>query len=586
MFVANKKHHQKALFSSVTMLPEKQLKRLKESWAGTFYEEVFCRIDEQPFAVLYSDKKSRPNVPVNVLVGLEILKDGNGWTDEEMYDQFSYSVQVRYALGLVSLDEGHFELRTTYNFRKRLVQHMQETGENLLEVCFEQITDEQMTAYVVKGGVQRVDSKQIASNIRQATRLQLLVEIMQRVYRMLDAADKLAFHDLCAPYIKNKSGQYIYRLKGEKHRPHIEQIGQVMAQLLPALSTKYKTETGYRLLERVFGEHFKPVPPEEAAEKDKVVTAKTGKELSADSLQSPDDWEATFRRKQGEDYVGYVTNVTETVDSDGGLQLITKIQTASNTTEDAALLNDALPELVERTGVDTVYNDGAYCSPDVDATCQQLGVAQHPTALRGDDPDPETPSLSNFTFELDEVGHPQQMRCPHGHLVSVRPTRTNGRFVACVDATTCTLCAAHDRRTRKNAALACLVLYFSLPQLAVALRRQRMLALRASGGNPRSAVEATMHEVTCRLEHGRLRVRGLCRVSMTMVASAAMANARRIWRFNRTQAQKTAHDSPSQLQSSIWSVFLSHLSTRYSLALFQLRLEHHRSLHFCWLQPC
>ena len=37
-------------------LPEKQRKRLENSWAGTFYKEFFSRIDEQSFAVLYSEK--------------------------------------------------------------------------------------------------------------------------------------------------------------------------------------------------------------------------------------------------------------------------------------------------------------------------------------------------------------------------------------------------------------------------------------------------------------------------------------------------------------------------------------------------
>lgn len=553
MFIANKKHQQKPLFSSVSMLPKKQFKRLQESWAETFYEEVFSRIEEENFAILYSDKYSRPNVPVNVLLGLEILKDGNGWTDEEMYNHFSYNVQVRYALGLHSLDEGHFELRTTYNFRKRLVQHMQETGENLLEVCFEQVTDEQMAVYEVQGKIQRVDSKQIASNIRETTRLRLLVEVIQRAYRMLDVVDKLAYHEKFAPYIKEKSGRYIYRLKGEKHQSHIEQIGGVMAELLPELSSKYATDTGYQMLERVFGEHFKQTEGVEGEQGAKTVTVKEGKELSADSLQSPDDWEASFRRKQDESYVGYVTNVTETVDPDGGLQLITKIQTAPNTAEDASLLNEALPDLVERTGVETVYNDGAYASPELDETCQQLGVTQHPTAIRGCDPNPDTPALANFDIEIDADGLPEQMTCPHGHPVDLAPTRTEGRFVARVAESVCPLCAAHDKRQLVNPAPACLSLYFSLPQLAIALRRQRMLALRASGRNPRAAVESTIHEVTCRLEHGRLRVRGLCRVSMTMAASAMMTNARRIWRFNQAKVAQMAETTRNQPETDVFA---------------------------------
>ena len=37
------------------------------------------------FSVLYSAAGSQPNVPGNVLVGLEALKSGYGWSDEELY---------------------------------------------------------------------------------------------------------------------------------------------------------------------------------------------------------------------------------------------------------------------------------------------------------------------------------------------------------------------------------------------------------------------------------------------------------------------------------------------------------------------
>ena len=88
-------------------------------------------------------------MPVNVLVGLEFLKAANGWTDEELYDNFCYDIQVRYALGYRQLGEGDFELRTLYYFRERLSRHMQETGENLLDKAFEQVTDAQIAAQPV-----------------------------------------------------------------------------------------------------------------------------------------------------------------------------------------------------------------------------------------------------------------------------------------------------------------------------------------------------------------------------------------------------------------------------------------------------
>ena len=128
MYRKNETHRQKPLFSSLNDLPAKEQQRLASSWAGTFYEECFSRIEEDIFAVLYSEEASRPNIPVNVLVSLEIMKSGFGWSDAELEAALHFDLQVRYALGYRNLDEGHFELRTVYNFRRRLTQHMQQTG--------------------------------------------------------------------------------------------------------------------------------------------------------------------------------------------------------------------------------------------------------------------------------------------------------------------------------------------------------------------------------------------------------------------------------------------------------------------------
>ncbi|MBT7783039.1 MAG: DDE transposase, partial [Anaerolineae bacterium] len=99
MFKTNKNHLQSDMFSTVSKLPEMLRRVLDASWASTFYREVFNRIDEEVFSVLYSSSPSRPNVPVNVLVGLELLKAGNGWSDAELYEHYLFDIQVRYALG-------------------------------------------------------------------------------------------------------------------------------------------------------------------------------------------------------------------------------------------------------------------------------------------------------------------------------------------------------------------------------------------------------------------------------------------------------------------------------------------------------
>jgi hypothetical protein len=152
MFRKNTKHLQPAVISAASELPEKQRKRLENSWAGTFYKEFFCRIDEEPFAVLYSNVDSRPNIPVNVLIGLEALKAGFGLSDEELYSRYCYDLQVRYALGYDRLGDGDFEIRTLYYFRERLSRYNAEHGINLLGKAFEQVTDQQITALKVAQG--------------------------------------------------------------------------------------------------------------------------------------------------------------------------------------------------------------------------------------------------------------------------------------------------------------------------------------------------------------------------------------------------------------------------------------------------
>jgi hypothetical protein len=112
MFKKNKRHLQSILRSSVNELPEELRERLEASWSGVFYREFFSRLDEEPFAVLSADMPSRPNVPVHVFVGLEYLKAGFGWSDEEMYEAFLYNLQVRYALGYDEFGTGYFDLRT------------------------------------------------------------------------------------------------------------------------------------------------------------------------------------------------------------------------------------------------------------------------------------------------------------------------------------------------------------------------------------------------------------------------------------------------------------------------------------------
>jgi hypothetical protein len=95
-----------------------------------------------------------------------------------------------------------------------------------------------------------------ASTIRQATRLQWLVEGLQRTQRMLDEADHQRYGDEFAPSRKGASGQDISALRREDDAAHRPRIGALMQRLVRALRATYGDEPASQVLARVFQEHF------------------------------------------------------------------------------------------------------------------------------------------------------------------------------------------------------------------------------------------------------------------------------------------------------------------------------------------
>ena len=526
MFRKNKCHQQPALISNIQQLPERQRQRLESSWSGDFYREVFNRLDEGTFAVLYADIPSRPNVPVNLLVGLEYMKAGFGWSDEELYDGFLYNLQVRYALGIRELGESEFDLRTLYYFRERLNRHMQEKGENLLSKAFEQVTDAQVAAFKLKTGMQRMDSTQVSSNIREWGRMQLLVTVLQRVYRMLNEADRANYQETFHPYVREHAGHYMYRLKKGEFLEHLQRIGEFMQRMLVELQERYEPESVYQMMKRVFGEHYQ-------VEAQKVKWLED-KELSCHRLLSPDDFEATIRSRRGTEYHGYVANLSETCDPENPFQLITKIQLDANKVDDPQLLLTALPNLTERMEVKTLYTDGGFGSFEVDQALVEKRIGLIASAIRGRGPNPEKLSLADFAFQMDENSVPTQICCPQAQTVEVTLGSLHKGYMARFDLAICSQCPFGQTGrcpTQLTSRKPLRFLHFTLKEFSGAKRRQQVRALTKSDRNLRAAIEATCRAIKCRFQRGKFPVRGKFRMSCMLVGSAVLNNVRRINRF-------------------------------------------------------
>ena len=346
---------------------------------------------------------------------------------------------------------------------------------------------------------------------------------------------------------------------------HLQRIGELMHRLVEELAARYGEEPPYQVLQRVFREHFMV---DEA-----TLRPKEGEDLSASSLQSPDDWEATYRQKQGEGHRGYVANTTETCHPENEFQLIVKVQTESNNTDDAAMLDEALPELKERTDVDEMYTDGGYNSPDVDKTMREHEVEQIQSAIRGRKPSEEKLGLDDFEWETNADGEPQTVACPNGQQVEVTPGREEHRYRAAFEAAGCESCPFLDQcRTEPLKRTPVCVLRFSQQDVNVALRRQRTADTRASGQNLRAAVEATVRSLKHPFGNGKVPVRGKPRVSIVVIGSAAMSNVRRIHRYlverkgtrkAENTDQKQAGRSQEALVNSLFPSFLARLRSLF-----------------------
>ena len=116
-----KSNNQPGLFSFETELCKMQRDLLDTSKEKWFYNLIFRNVNENNFKPLYSEKASRPNVAVNILVSALILKELKGISFDELMESVMFDLHFKVALGLVSIDEVPFSRGTLFNFLKRIL---------------------------------------------------------------------------------------------------------------------------------------------------------------------------------------------------------------------------------------------------------------------------------------------------------------------------------------------------------------------------------------------------------------------------------------------------------------------------------
>jgi hypothetical protein len=123
----------------------------------------------------------------------------------------------------------------------------------------------------------------------------------------------------------------------------LEKLGKVYYTVHCEINGKqgYQNKKEFINFERAYREHFVVI--------DQDISPKPPKELNSGMLQSPDDQDATYRKKKEQHSKGYTINCTETANPDNPLQLITDIAVNPNNIDDTQILHDRIDKIKDKT---------------------------------------------------------------------------------------------------------------------------------------------------------------------------------------------------------------------------------------------
>ena len=404
-FVANS-CQQLSFDDSTSKLTDRERRFLEKSWGTYFGEHVFPYIDEQMFSVLYSDNKaSRPNTPVNVLFGANILKENFGQTDDEIIESLMFDVRYQVALHTTSFKEQPLSDKSLERFRRRILEYEAETGIDLVHECMVRLSSQMASFLRISGSVKRMDSLMIESNIRKMSRLELLYTCTANMVQLLNKKGEAELITGMEHYTEaDDRNRVIYHNHSEETADKIEDVLSDALKLMQTVPEEYTDSSEWILLKKVLSQ--------QTVLEDGKFRLRTKEEGLSGLIQNPYDPEATYRKKAGKGHVGYSANIIEDVrvseDGKANGSIITDYQVEQNTYSDSQFMKDEITRLGKQDEEVTVITDGAYGSKEAQDLALRNNINHVPTDLTGRD-------VNEFLaeFKMSEDGT-TVLECPNG----------------------------------------------------------------------------------------------------------------------------------------------------------------------------
>ena len=124
------------------------------------------------------------------------------------------------------MGESTVSLRTITNFIQSLREYQDKTGVDLFNLEFNRLVQSQIESFMVNTKIARTDSTEIHTNVCAYNRLQLQIEAIKRLYRVINVADQEYIYGLNANYIKYDADNYVSMLRTDEIKNEFQKVGQ------------------------------------------------------------------------------------------------------------------------------------------------------------------------------------------------------------------------------------------------------------------------------------------------------------------------------------------------------------------------
>ena len=242
-------------------------------------------------------------------------------------------------------------------------------------------------------------------------------------------------------------------------------------------------------------------------------------------LQSPDDEDATYRKKRDQESKGYTINATETANPENDIQILTDVAVNKNNIDDSKILEGRTEKIVEKTpDLKELHTDGGYGSKAVDKKMEENDINLITTAVRGRESKIEKTITQNPDNEQEYT-----VECPYQKAKS---TPIKKRNKAVFDTDKCSECPLKEEC---NIFKAKGKYYFTHSDFLKNKRNNNILKIPKERRKIRPNVEATIKEFKVKTKAGKLKVRGIFKTSLFAFAMGISINFGRIYRLLESQ---------------------------------------------------